>query len=264
MVFSSNRSGNLNVWAVSPRTGNLRSITDDEKQDWDPGLSTDGKHLLWSSNRSGSFEIWMANLDGTEAHQLSQDGEDAENPTQTADGKWVVYMSGNPKHPGIWKVHPDGSGGACIVAGTNLLLPDVSPDGQYVAYLHLANALETTIRVARVEDGAPVPFTIPIYNSLNLSVTQGRMRWMPDGKHLVFTASDGKGRFGVAIQDFVPGRDTRATRRPLAGFDPEWLTESLGVSPDGKRLVLSESERMFSLTVAEGVPGLGPPSGRHR
>ena len=264
VVFSSNRSGNLNVWAVSPRTGNLRSITDDEKQDWDPGLSTDGKHLLWSSNRSGSFEIWMANLDGTEAHQLSQDGEDAENPTQTADGKWVVYMSGNPKHPGIWKVHPDGSGGTCIVAGTNLLLPDVSPDGQYVAYLHLANALETTIRVARVEDGAPVPFSIPIYSSLNLSVTQGRMRWMPDGKRLVFTASDGKGRFGVAIQDFVPGRDTRATRRPLAGFDTEWLTESLGISPDGKRLVLSESERMFSLTVAEGVPGLGAPSGRHR
>ena len=60
----------------------------------------------------------------------------------------------------------------------------------------------------------------------------------------------------VIIQDFVPGRDTRATRKPLAGFDPDWITESLGLSPDGKRLVLSESERMFSLMIAEGISGL--------
>jgi hypothetical protein len=32
-----------------------------------------------------------------------------------------------------------------------------------------------------------------------------------------------------------------------------WITESLGLSPDGERLVLSESERVFSLMIAEGV-----------
>jgi Tol biopolymer transport system component/serine/threonine protein kinase len=260
VVFSSNRSGNLNLWAVSPRTGNIRSLTDDEKQDWDPGVSTDGKHLLWSSNRSGTFEIWMANLDGTEAHQLSQDGVDAENPTQTADGRWVVYMSGNAKQPGLWKVHPDGTEGTPIVPGNNILLPEVSPDGQYVAYLHQTNALGGTIRVARLEDGSPVPFSTPIQSSLNAAVTQGRTRWTPDGKHLVFTAMDAKGRFGVAIQDFVPGQDTRASRRNLAGFDPDWITESLGLSPDGKRLVLSESERVFSVMVAEGT-GIMPRRG---
>jgi hypothetical protein len=31
----------------------------------------------------------------------------------------------------------------------------------------------------------------------------------------------------------------------------------MGLSPDGKRLVLSESERVFSLMIAEGVQGLG-------
>ncbi len=74
----------------------------------------------------------------------------------------------------------------------------------------------------------------------------------------MFTATDAHGRYGVAIQDFVPGKDTRATRRPLAGFDPDWITESLGLSPDGTRLVLSESERVFSVMVAEGAQGLTP------
>jgi serine/threonine protein kinase len=55
-------------------------------------------------------------------------------------------------------------------------------------------------------------------------------------------------------------KNTRATRRPFADFDPAWITGPLGLSPDGKRRVLSESERVFSVMVAEGtriVPRLG-------
>ncbi len=176
VIFSSNRSGNLNLWAVSTRTGTIRSITDDNRQDWDPGVSADGKHLLWSSNRSGVFEIWMANLDGTEARQLSQDGEDAENPTQTRDGTWVVYMSGHSKHPGLWKVHPDGSGTTCLVPGTNMVVPEVSPDGQFVSYLHGNNSLDSRIEVIRVADGSKVPFEVSIDSTWDSVVTQGRCR----------------------------------------------------------------------------------------
>ena len=93
------------------------------------------------------------------------------------------------------------------------------------------------------------------------SVDPGRARWTPDSKHIIFTGQDGNGLDGVFIQDFTPGKDTTSTRRPLAGFDPDWITESLGLSPDGKRLVLSESERVFSLMIAEGVQGLGRQKG---
>jgi hypothetical protein len=92
-------------------------------------------------------------------------------------------------------------------------------------------------------------------------VFSGRARWTPDGKRILFTGQDEKGLDGVFIQDFIPGKDTTSTRRPLAGFDPDWITESLGLSPDGKRLVLSESERVFSLMIAEGVQGLGRQKG---
>ena len=81
---------------------------------------------------------------------------------------------------------------------------------------------------------------------------------MPDGRHIVFTAQDELGFDGVCIQDFLPGKDTSSTRRSLAGFDPDWITESLGISPDGTKLVLSESERVFSVMVAEGGTGLVP------
>ena len=35
------------------------------------------------------------------------------------------------------------------------------------------------------------------------------------------------------VHEFRPGADTAATRRKLAGFDPEWITDSFELSPDG-------------------------------
>ncbi len=255
VTFSSNRSGNLDLWAVSTHTGVVRSITDDPAEDWDPGYSADGKTLLWNSNRSGNFEIWASNPDGTGAHQVTRDGEDAENPTQTRDGAWVVYATGNRKHPGMWKIHPDGSGAQILVPNGTVVLPEVSPDGAYA--LFSTNALNSTvIQVVRVEDGMKVPFEIRLEGRRQSITVPGRARWTPDGKRIIFTGRDAKGLYGVFIQEFIPGQDTTASRRPLAGFDPDWITESLGLSPNGKSLVLSESERVFSIIIADGLKGL--------
>jgi serine/threonine protein kinase len=254
VVFSSNRSGNLDLWATSTRTGVVRSITDDPADDWDPAFSHDGRSLLWSSNRSGNLEIWASNPDGTGAHQVTHDGEDAQNPTQTRDGRWVLYSCANRKHPGLWRIHSDGTGAELLAAGA-VQIPQVSPDGIYATYVTAVRST-STLHVIRVEDGVDTPFALFPEPRRKTLVFPGRARWTPDGKRIIFTGQDEKGLDGVFIQDFVPGKDTTATRRPLAGFDPDWITESLGLSADGRRLVLSESERVFSLMIAEGVPGL--------
>jgi Tol biopolymer transport system component len=262
VFFSSNRSGNLDLWAISTRTGVVRSLTDDPADDWDPGFSPDGRSLLWSSNRSGNLEIWASNTDGTGAHQVTHDGVDAQNPTETRDGRWIVYSCANRKHQGLWKIHPDGSGAELLAKGA-IQNPEVSPDGIWSTYL-ITLRTTTVLHVVRVEDGTDMTFTVLPEPRRKTSVLQGRSRWSPDSKRVIFTAQDERGLDGVFIQDFIPGKDTTSTRRPLAGFDPAWITESMGLSPDGKRLVLSESERVFSLMIAEGVPGLGRQKGNAR
>jgi len=262
VVFSSNRSGNLDLWAVFPRSGVVRSLTDDPADDWDPGFSPDGRSLLWSSNRSGNLEIWSSNPDGTAAHQVTHDGVDAQNPTETRDGKWIVYSSANRAHTGLCKIHPDGSGAELLVHG-RVQMPEVSPDGTYATYAIIGPST-SFLHVVRVEDGVDTIFSVLPEPRRKTAVQPGRSRWTPDGKRILFAAQDETGLDGVFIQDFVPGKDTQATRRPLTGFDPDWIAESLGISPDGKRLVLSESERVFSLMIAEGVPGLGRPKGGAR
>jgi Tol biopolymer transport system component len=262
VVFSSNRSGNLDLWAISTRTDVVRSLTDDPADDWDPGFSPDGRSLLWSSNRSGNLEVWASNPDGTGAHQVTHDGVDAQNPTQTRDGKWIVYSCANRQHQGLWKIHPDGTGAELLARGA-AQVPQVSPDGNWAAYL-INDRTTSILHVIRVEDANDMTFAVLPEPRRKTQIQRGRARWTPDGNRILFTGQDQKGLDGIFIQDFVPGKDTASTRRPLAGFDPEWITESLGLSPDGRRLVLSEAERVFSLMVAEGVPGLAREKGSKR
>jgi Tol biopolymer transport system component len=257
VLFSSNRSGNLDIWSVSRASGALRRLTDDVAHDLDPAWTPDG-HLLWSSNRSGRFEVWMAQADGSGARQVTRDGVDAENPVGTPDGRWIVYASGNPATRGIAKIRPDGSGATLVVPG-NAIEPEVSPDGRFVAFVADEGSERAVLRVARLADGAVV-FEIPlppwVFWVGGSGVDQGRCRWMPDGRALAFILRETGGSYGVYRQDFAPGVDTSRTRRRLTPREPGLVAESLGVSPDGSHLTVSFREQLFDLMLAEGVGGL--------
>jgi len=253
VLFSSNRSGNLDLWKLSTETGAIRRITEDQADDWDPAFTPDGRNILWSSNRSGHFEIWMCAADGTGARQISQDGYDAENPTSTPDGAWIVYNSANPAHTGIWKMRVDGTQATRVVPGS-WSTPDTSPDGKYVAYR--TGSQLRTLHVARLSDGGAAMPPKPL-SGTNLN---GRPRWMPDGKSLLFIGENDAGRRGIYIQRFEPGQDTSSARRPLLGFELGDFPESMGVSPDGRRLIYSSAENQESLVLAEGLAGVEPPT----
>jgi hypothetical protein len=73
---------------------------------------------------------------------------------------------------------------------------------------------------------------------------------------------DESGAIGLYAQDFVAGVDTSATRRKVAGFDPDVAAESFGIAPDGSRLVIAGWVQLFSLMEAQGLPGLLAPPRR--
>ncbi len=252
VIFSSNRSGNLDLYKLSTTSGAIRRITEDAADDWDPAFTPDGRQIIWSSSRGGHFEIWICDADGTGARQLTDDGIDAENPTATMDGEWIVYNSTNSKSPGIWKIRLDGTDTTLLVPGT-WSTPEVSPNGRYVAFR--TGASSRIVRVARVADGTLVgiPINLPGHDR------NGRPRWMPDGTSLAFTGTDKSGARGIFVQAFSEERDTSATRRPLAGFEANRDMETFGISPDGARLIYSTLEEINSLMLAEGLPGVEPP-----
>ena len=253
VIFASNRSRNLDLWVLSRKDGSLKRLTDDASADWDPAFTPDGKNILWSSNRSGNFEIWMAAADGSGAHQVSHDGVDAENPMMTPDGNWVLHWSSNPEKRGIWKVRPDGTDATLLVKGF-YNSPEISPDGMYFATPEAPDGQRRRIRVFRVDNGAPVPFSIVVERNGSPDPNYGRMRWMPDGKSIAFVAAGPDGVSGIFVQDFVIGQDTSATRRKLAGFTTDFLAESFGFAPDGSAIVISFTETSSDVLLAHGIP----------
>jgi hypothetical protein len=116
-----------------------------------------------------------------------------------------------------------------------------------------AGSAKSTIGVVRLADGAPVPFEAVATGAIS---NRGRHRWTPDGRALVFLTGDEKGLLGLMRQEITPGRDSSATRRAVAGFTPDSVTESLGISPDGTRLMVSEFQLSAGLLLAEGVDGI--------
>jgi Tol biopolymer transport system component len=252
VLFSSNRSGNVDLWTVDRSTGVLQQLTDDRANDWDPAFTPDGRHILWSSDRSGNMEIWMAAADGSRARQITHDGVDAENPTMTPDLQWIVYASANDRGLGVWKIRSDGSDATHLLE-TAGVVPEVSPDGRYALFVRNIGQLYLT-RAVDIETGEIVDFGTQITAPARArNITFGRARWMPSGKAIIYVGQDEADRTGIYLQDFVPGTNTSASRRPVAGFTADFDVESLGLSPDGKNVVISAHYVRRSLKLAEHV-----------
>jgi serine/threonine protein kinase len=245
VVFSSSRSGDVDLWEVFPKTNALRRLTDHPAVDWDPFVTRDGKNLLWSSNRSGVFEIWMADRDGSAPRQVTHDGVDAENPV-LGSGGWVVYASSQLAHPGLWKVRPDGSDATLLVPGA-ISWPEVSPDGQYVIYHSASASLNSVaeIHVARLSDGTLTGFR-----------AEGiRARFAADGHSIIYLDTQ---TGGIMRKEFLP--ETEAPAKVLLSASPDFTVDSFAVSPDGKRLVVSYQQPIRSLMTVDGVPEVKPVS----
>ncbi len=257
VLFTSNRSGNVDLFSYEFATGQLLQLTDHPGADWDGGYTPDGKSIIWGSDRGGPLEIWTADADGSNPRQVSQTGSNAENPTMTPDGKWIVFASGNADASGIYRMNADGSEMINLVPG-NWTNAEVSPDGRFAFYLTSdGSQLRNIMQVVEVATGETVPFRIEQkYNVRSRNVTYLRGRWTPDGSSIVFVGIDDDGNTGLYIQDFDPQRDTIATRRKLVGFRGQQVHESFGISPDGKRIVLATVEQERTLNLADRLSSL--------
>lgn len=255
VMFSSNRSGNLDLWVYDRTEGTLAQFTDDPADDWDPAFGVDGS-ILWSSSRSGTLEIWAADADGGNARQVTHRNNDAQNPTMTADGQWVIFASRYAGAPGIYRIRTDGSDEELVSQGAGVM-PQVSPNGNMVQYAIPPAAGEPLLMEFVRLDSREIfsdGFSLEM-NRLVAAVTPGRARWLGNDL-LAFVAHDESGRTGISTQRVDVDQNTRATRRQLAGFSPDGHVETFGVSPDGRWMMLGVQLSTRRIMTVEGLTGL--------
>jgi Tol biopolymer transport system component len=262
ILFSSNRSGNLDLWTVDRETLKLTQITDDAAQDWDPAFTPDGQNILWSSDRNGTLQVWMSDLQGNGARQVTNAAQDAQNPTLTGDGEWIVYASGDPQQLGLHRARLDGTEDAIIVSIV-VGIPETAPTGAWVAFSDVGRARGTRLLIVDALTGEFLDIgevihlpAMGIVGNRDSTLSTARPRWLNAGT-LAFTAAV-PGRIGnfIYARDIVEGVDTSSTERVLVTSPYGEVIETFGISPDGRFVTVAFQTSSHTLAIADQVHGL--------
>ena len=67
VAFTSDRSGNTNIYVMDIDGTDVTQLTTDPHDDLQPAWSPDGTKIAFHSNRDGDFDILVMNADGTES-----------------------------------------------------------------------------------------------------------------------------------------------------------------------------------------------------
>lgn len=136
IVWSSNRSGNHELYLLETATGQVRLLTEDPHVDFASRFSPDGRTIVFARSRRewvsfreiDGWDLWLVGIDGSGERRLVEHGY---HPRWTADGRAVVF------HRGARVLRVD------VATGTEELLwdggdldvgdPELDPSGRYLA-----------------------------------------------------------------------------------------------------------------------------------
>lgn len=223
VAYTSNESGNADIWLLDMRGGTAARLTDDPKADRSPDWFPDASALAFVSDRRGRPSVWKVSRLGGPASLVI---ENAEDPAVSPDGLTLAFVRQDAS--GFFRVFvapvlsPD-QARSVTTQQTGLWdhrKPSWSPDGRTIAY-HASRdlwAVSSTGADARRLTTADAADHEP--------------SWSPDGKFVYFSSN----REGTRALWRVASSGQTPAVRLTGGQGPE---RQPSLSRDGMRLVYS-------------------------
>ena len=138
IIFSSNKSGNTNLWMVQASGGESIQITKGGGPDVGMSISTDGKRLLYLQQQEVGY-LWRGAIAGRSIRQLTSDERNIGWPSFSPDREQIVFgMSDNDPLKStshIYICDRDGNNRHQVTSGDERARwPTWSPDSKWIAY----------------------------------------------------------------------------------------------------------------------------------
>ena len=242
-------------WFFDSAQGRMQRLTFDARQDNSAPLwSPDGLRIAFSSKRNGKWGLYVKLVDGSGKEELITESELPKSPMSwSPDGKTFVYWVNDPQTRGdVWAVSVTGEKKPIPILNTpnNELHPQLSPDGQWIAYV----SSETGRNEVYIKPFPEGP------GKWQVSTDGGIWpRWRHDGKELYFVLAPNI----LASEIHVSGPSiTAGAPHPLFALanDPGPATNAVqvdfhryAVSADGQRFLIPQPPGAAAAVAGGGI-----------
>lgn len=171
------------------------------------------------------------------------------------EGPWLVFVTGDGSNTAaVWAANPDGSAltpltDKAFIGGYrgNYLLPQISPNGQYLAYIEVTEGpMQAFLQIIDLATGVDKR-TVNLYDSTYLGDSQeildvllyqaSSLAWSPDGNTLAFIGAMEGGIANLYLHEPAESTVSQARQSGVEAYMPVW-------SADGST-VLYTSTRLF-------------------
>ncbi len=242
VVFSSQKSGNMDIWVSEANGSRQTQLTIDSGDDIKPIVSPNNNYVFFASNRTGENHVWRMNSDGSNQIQITKD--DGGSPIFVSpDGSRVFYHHGRNRT--LWSVLVNG-GNEQIILNEQKSEFAISPNGTQVAFSEKQDENRNLVVFSLNEKVITKRFKTAIEKNLIRDI-----EWMPDGNSLLYISIDSKTEnYSLWIQSLEDKESQK-----LVDFGDEGMSELSGfaISPDGKGFTISQGGWRHDAVLMSGL-----------
>jgi hypothetical protein len=136
LLFTSNRTGNYELYSIRIDGTGLVRLTTNAAADGSPSVSPDGKRVAFTSDRNGNFDIYTMNIDGSGVTRLTTSSGGDVDPDWSPDGSKIAFSSTRTGDFEIFSMSANGSNQTNLTGDPTYhdIDPSWSPDGAQIAF----------------------------------------------------------------------------------------------------------------------------------
>ena len=186
IYFTSERSGNWQIYRLRPEGGEPERVRTNTYREWQVEPSPDGKQIAFLSNKEGAEHLFVMDLATGAERVLARHGNGTimGNPSWSPDGRQIVFSSNWRIGHQIYLINADGTGerrltrfrrGGCE--------PRFHPDGRRVVYVSRGHLSESS-RPTEIDLQTGEETTLVDWPALNYNPA-----YSPDASEIAFTSN---------------------------------------------------------------------------